>query len=108
MGGGGGVKLLKMYPGRGDQCWMVGLEQQWGAVAEDSENIWSGTFGSSRRRSEIMEGKETLLGQLLRQLEKEGFEINGTWNSTLKFSSATQEQALRTNYRVDKSVECAT
>ena len=54
----GGVKLLKMYPGRGDQCWMVGLEQQWGAVAEDSENIWSGTFGSSRRRSEIMEGKE--------------------------------------------------
>ena len=55
---GGGVKLLKMYPGRGDQCWMVGLEQQWGAVAEDSENIWSGTFGSSRRRSEIMEGKE--------------------------------------------------
>ena len=29
-----------------------------GAVAEDSENIWSGTFGSSRRRSEIMEGKE--------------------------------------------------
>ena len=29
-----------------------------GAVAEDSENVWSGTFGSSRRRSEIMEGKE--------------------------------------------------
>ena len=49
-----------------------------------------------------------MLGQLLRQLEKEGFEINGTWNSTLKFSSATQEQALKTNYRVDKSVECAT
>ena len=22
--GGGGVKLLKMYPGRGDQCWMGG------------------------------------------------------------------------------------
>ena len=49
-----------------------------------------------------------MLGQLLRQLEKEGFEINGTWNSTLKFSSAHQEQALRTNYHVDKSVECAT
>ena len=31
-----------------------------------------------------------MLGQLLRQLEKEGSEINGTWNSTLKFSSATQ------------------
>lgn len=43
-----------------------------------------------------------MLGQLLRQLEREGFEINGTWNSTLKFSSATQEQALRTNYHVDK------
>lgn len=26
-----------------------------------------------------------MLGQLLKQLEKEGFEINGTWNSTLKF-----------------------
>ena len=49
-----------------------------------------------------------MLGQLLRQLEKEGFEINGTWNSTLKFSSATQEQALRTNYHAGKSVECTT
>ena len=52
--------------------------------------------------------EKKMLGQLLRQLEREGFEINGTWNSTLKFSSATQEQALRTNYHVDKSVECAT
>ena len=49
-----------------------------------------------------------MLRQLLRQLEREGFEINGTWNSTLKFSSATQEQDLRMNYPVDKSVECAT
>ena len=45
-----------------------------------------------------------MLRQLLRQLEREGFEINGTWNSTLKFSSATQEQ----DKSVDKSVECAT
>ena len=49
-----------------------------------------------------------MLRQLLRQLEREGFEINGTWNSTLTFSSATQEQALRTNYHVGKSVECTT
>ena len=87
---------------------MVGQEQKWGTVAEDSENIWSGTFGSSRRRSEIMEGKENAQ-TVSEATRKEGFEINGTWNSTLKFSSGIQEQALRTSYHVDKSVvECAT
>ena len=50
-GGGGGLSCLRCIQGEE-------ISVGWGAVAEDSENIWSSTFGSSRRRSEIMEGKE--------------------------------------------------